>query len=182
MDDAAVSRSKNGKVKLEYVQDGKKRTALWEPMCNGVVETIFDDSGAVLRQVLLPEKAGEGADCHMQRLISELKVMKTAEKEFSEVKINKKCPTCDSDSLVRFTEGITDTTKAPVMPTYICKSCNGKSYYLTDDYLEYLVSNNKEMFEPKELAEMEKDRGAFIHELREYIIRIFASKKIARIK
>jgi hypothetical protein len=68
------------------------------------------------------------------------------------------------------------------MPLYSCTGCSTKSYYLTRDYLEYLVDNNNSMFEAAELSELSKDKNAFMSELEAYIIRIFASKKIMCIK
>jgi len=60
--------------------------------------------------------------------------------------------------------------------------CKAKSYYLTDEYLEFLVDSNYNMFSDDEQREIERDKNAFLKELRAYIIRIFASKKIQSIK
>ncbi len=115
----------------------------------------------------------------MQETIDKLGV-ETRNVDFTEIKLNKQCPSCASYSLSRDIDF--DKQKVPIMPTYVCAQCQGKSYYLSDSYLNYLVSDNSELFSEKELKEMTSNKEAFLSELKEYIIRIFASKRIIRIK
>ncbi len=70
----------------------------------------------------------------------------------------------------------------PVLPLYICKNCKTQSYYMTDEYLGYLVDNNRGLFTETELGELAADKKRFMEELKGYIIRILSSKKIASIK
>jgi predicted RNA-binding Zn-ribbon protein involved in translation (DUF1610 family) len=102
-------------------------------------------------------------------------------RDFNEPELSKQCPYCGSNKLVRYTKA-NKHAAIPVMPLYICEECRAKSYYLTDEYLEYLVDSNRDMFSQEEQAEIVKDKIAFLKELRAYIIRIFASKKIQSIK
>ena len=104
------------------------------------------------------------------------------EKAYEEVKLNRQCPHCGETSLVRFADSVVASKDLPVMPLYSCSVCKKRSYYLTDEYLEFLVKNNASLFEGAELAELEKDSQAFMHEIKEYIIRIFAAKHIERIR
>lgn len=84
--------------------------------------------------------------------------------------------------MVRYVEAFRSKNTMPVMPLYYCTNCSKQSYYLTNTYLEYLIYNNKGLFTNKEQVELQNDEEAFIAELKEYIIRIFASKKIMQIK
>lgn len=171
-------------MKLEYVQDKEKRFALWEPFGNGVVETIFDAHGAILKQEMFPENQNPQIeiDNYMKRFMKQVHLNDLVDETYSEIKLDKKCPTCSNDSLTRIMDLDTKEPNVPILPTYLCTSCKGKSYYLSDAYLEFLVSNNTTMFSDAERKELEANREAFLHELKEYIIRIFASKRIIRIK
>jgi len=104
------------------------------------------------------------------------------EKPFEEIKISKSCPHCNTNSLVRYVDAYSSRQVIPIMPIYSCKNCSKQSYYLTDSYLEYLVYSKKELFSNDEQTELRNNESAFITELKEYIIRIFASKKIMQIK
>jgi hypothetical protein len=53
---------------------------------------------------------------------------------------------------------------------------------MTDEYLDYLISSNPELFGKGELDEFRKDKEKFMGELRRYIISIFASKRIKSIE
>jgi hypothetical protein len=178
-----VSRSGTGKVKLEYLEGKEKRFALWEPFEKGIVETVFDEHGAVLKQELF--QGGKNpiieVDNYMKRFMNQVHLDDTVDETYSEIKLDKKCPTCENDSLKRILD-LAKEPSVPIMPTYVCTTCNGKCYYLSDTYLESLVSNNTSMFSDTERKELEANKEAFLHELKEYIIRIFASKRIIRIK
>lgn len=118
----------------------------------------------------------------MNLTLSAASVHTASEKTYEEVKLNRQCPHCGGTSLVRFANSVMTSKELPVMPIYSCNACTKRSYYLTDEYLAFLVKNNKALFEGAELAELEKDSQAFMHEMKEYIIRIFATKHIARIR
>ncbi len=53
---------------------------------------------------------------------------------------------------------------------------------LADEYLDALVKNNASLFGKDEIRERGKDGRAFVNTLQEYVIRIFASKRISRLK
>lgn len=145
-----------------------------------MLETTFDKNGAILKQQLLALDGKQLEERIKQELIS-ASVQKTKERPFEEIKLNKKCPNCGSSSLTRCAKSVLGS-EAPVMPLYLCSSCNTRSYHLTTTYLEYLVKNNPDLFAKEELSEFEKGNDAFISELQGYILRIFASKKIISIK
>ena len=145
----------------------------------GLLETTFDCNGAILAQQLLQSATPEP---HIKSTLESVSVQSALEKAYEEVKLNKPCPHCGEARLARSADSIASVEKLPVMPVYSCSACNKQSYYLTDEYLEFLVAHNATLFDPKEQAELEKDKKAFIHELNEYIIRIFATKHLTRIR
>lgn len=169
------------RTKLDYSLDGINLTKLWEQRREGLLETTFDSGGAIIRQQLVkakgPETEGRISDFIKQSKITDLK-----ERKYESIRLNKPCPRCGTDSLTRYVEAFSTSKEIPVMPLYYCPNCKGKSFSLTDAYLEYLVHNNKELFGEKELAELDRNSASFIKELHEYIIRIFASKRIMQIK
>jgi predicted RNA-binding Zn-ribbon protein involved in translation (DUF1610 family) len=176
-----IARSPDGKVKLHHDDSKGGRIILWEPIGETVVETIFDTEGGILVQSLLKM---EGTRIH-ERTSTYMKnagLGEAREVEFTDVKLNKRCPNCGKDTLSRRASTVRDFKDIPIMPIYDCTSCRWRSYYLTDTYLTYLVHNNKELFDHEESSELEKDERQFLGELKEYIIRIFASKRILCIK
>lgn len=100
------------------------------------------------------------------------------------VVMNARCEKCGNLGLARELDQLqTKTMKdVPVLPIFLCAKCNQKHYTLTEEYLNGLVEANKHLFEPEELMEIDTDPEATINTIREYIIRIFASKKISRAK
>ncbi|MGD0729239.1 MAG: hypothetical protein ABR981_04140 [Candidatus Micrarchaeaceae archaeon] len=153
-----------------------------EPRETELLEMVFDMNGFVLLQKLTKIQNKEDIDLKIKETLHKEKISKISKKEYSEVKITKNCPNCNESALELYVEAFASNGKVPVVPTYHCKNCKGKSYYLTDSYLEYLVNENKGLFSDAELIELEKDRNAFMNEIKAYIIRIFASKKILNIK
>jgi hypothetical protein len=179
---AQLSRSKSGAVKLEYLHEGKNVIALWEPFSTGILETVFNNEGAVMRQTMLKCASGKKEiDEYVGSLAGALSV--DAENvAYSEVRLKKDCPKCGSPSLERLVDLDAEKPNVPAMPTYTCTSCQTRSYYMSDEYLEHILSGNVALLSDEEKAEMERNRDAFKAELKEYIIRIFASKRIMRIK
>lgn len=102
--------------------------------------------------------------------------------EYSPIEMKAKCSQCGNVGLVREldTHDAKKITNVPVVPIFICRKCSHRHYSLTDQYLSTLVVSNKHLFEPGELEEINRDRDGSINTLKEYIIRIFASKRISR--
>lgn len=102
--------------------------------------------------------------------------------EYKQIEMKAKCTECGNVGLVREldTHQAKSIVNIPVVPIFVCRKCGHKHYSLTDQYLKTLVANNKHLFEPSELEEINKDRYGSINTLKEYIIRIFASKRISR--
>ncbi|EQD44339.1 hypothetical protein B2A_09629 [mine drainage metagenome] len=173
----SASKGKD-KYRIDYTQDGAAAIKTFEDVKAGILETSFDSRGDVLDQRLIKKEIGieEAAKSFLTGIEGEVRV-----KEYSDVKIAKACPKCGSADIERDLEALGDKG-APIVPRYMCKSCGTLSYRLTDKYLERLVYSNKDMFSKEELDSLDRDSSAFMNELKGYIIRIFASKKIVEIK
>ena len=172
-----MSKDDKGHIKLEYTHNGKQRIMLWETRDASTLETLFDADGSILMQKM----ANSDKDALARKIANVLKeanVSGTKETAYSDVRFNRPCPKCGERKLLRYVEAFSSKREVSIMPLYHCQNCSTKSYHLTDDYLGYLVDNNTEHFGESELLEMKKNREAFLAELKGYIIRIFASKKI----
>jgi hypothetical protein len=102
--------------------------------------------------------------------------------QYKQIEMKAKCSGCGNIGLVREldTHQAKSIVDVPVVPIFVCKKCGHKHYSLTDQYLKTLVASNKDLFEPSELEEINKDGYGSINTLKEYIIRIFASKRISK--
>lgn len=178
---AFVSRDAKGKVKLEYTHNGEQRIRLWELHNGATLETTFDSNGSILGQRVMKLDA-DSLNGKVNEALLEAQISSTMEKPFSDVKFSKPCPKCGEYALSRYAEAFASKSEVPIMPLYHCSNCKAQSYHMTSHYLEYLVDNNKALFSDAEISEMEKDKSAFMGELKGYIISIFASKKIMNIK
>ncbi len=97
---------------------------------------------------------------------------------YSGIRAGAKCSDCGSRDIARELKPI---DPVPLVPIFVCRSCNGRFFSMTDEYLRILVENNPHLFEQSELEKKEKDDGAFITELKQYIISVFATRKIKRL-
>lgn len=180
-----VSRHASGKVSLGYTTDGRKATVVWEPVSGGFIETVFDSDGGISTREMYREEADVTGRISARVASASVNagIEETIEGDFSDVKLEKGCPSCGKQALSLWRGSDGEKSGAiPVMPIYECTGCWGRGYYLTDAYLNHLVSTCREMFSAAEQHEMGADRAAFTSELRGYIIRIFASKRIIEIK
>jgi hypothetical protein len=180
MDETLFSRGPKGEAKFEYLDGEDRKTLVIEPLEEGVLETVFDNEGGVLNQVAVKG----GNDVLFDEIYGMLKRSSSVRKVvYNGVMLNKTCPHCSSKGVLnRDIEPSVGIKGIPVVPTYVCSSCGGKSYYLTDTHLKSMVSENRERFSENELKELDESEEKFLEELKGYIIRIFASKRIIAIK
>lgn len=178
---AYFSKDDLGHMKLEYSSGGRRLARLWETRDSGTLELLFAEDGSILFQKMARFKGGE-LDQRVADAMRENGISETKEAKYSDVQFTRPCPNCEQPGLQRHTEAFFSKNEVPIMPLYHCQKCSTKSYYLTDDYLGYLVDQNMENFTEQEIKEMGLDRAAFMSELKAYIIRIFASKRIMCIK
>ena len=172
-----MSESPEHSVRLDYAEGSASITLLWEPMPdNCVLETKFSSTGAILDQKLV--RLSSSTLKEMVDTFMEQHSLEPRETVFEEPRLEAACPSCGSHDIVRYIKAAKGSKSVPVMPMYACRNCGAKSYYLTDEYLKKLVRQNPGLFEGKDLGELDKNEERFIKELREYIARVFASKKI----
>ncbi len=163
---------------MEYENDGAKIIVLFEPVNSNTLESRFDPIGSIINQRLIK---GDDTSGIAKDFVAGMGV-DAVKGEYRDVVLQKACPSCGNTPLSRYIDTMFSIKEVPVMPLYLCGKCNTRSYYLTDEYLKNLVKDNSVLFEETELAEMSKDEGTFMTELRAYIIRIFASQRVMQIK
>ncbi len=179
--DATVSESPGHAIRLDCSDEDVSITLLWEPVGpHHVLETKFSNGGAILDQRLIALKDGTIRD--ITESFMDQNSMEPREGVFEEPALGAACPACGSKDVVRYAKTVSNPDTIPIMPLYLCRSCAARSYHLTDEYLKRLAKRNPELFEAKDLTEFERNEERFIKELREYIARVFASKKILAIK
>ncbi|MGC8537875.1 MAG: hypothetical protein ACP5MZ_02725 [Candidatus Micrarchaeia archaeon] len=166
------------KYRIDYSSGENLFVETFEDVRIGILETSFDANGEVLDQKLLKKEVGieEAARSFLRGVSGEIKLA-----EYAEVEIAKACPKCGSTNVKRDIDALKEGG-IPMVPRYVCTDCGAHSYRLTDKYLEKLVYSNRHMFSKEELDALDRDSAAFMKELKEYIIRIFASKKIMEIR
>ncbi|MDE1851529.1 MAG: hypothetical protein KGH69_02470 [Candidatus Micrarchaeota archaeon] len=146
----------------------------------GSLVSEFTDKGALENQVY--RKGGVPID-ELKAYLGKTDPRIVRAGSYKGVRIAVKCTKCGNGELRReldMTEPLS-ITKVPVMPTLRCISCGQRFYSVTENYVRNLVESNRDLFTDEELAEKAKDEDAFIRLINEYVIRIFASKKIMRI-
>ena len=146
---------------------------LWEPVRGSFLETFFDPDGAVMDQRRVDSPVEE----RIAVILSSSSASLVDCSGFSEIVLKRECPKCGRYPLRRCLDGRASGS-VPVIPLHYCSACGSRCYMLTEKYLENLVERNRQLFNAQESESMDGDRRAFMSELRENIIRIFASKKL----
>ncbi len=181
MEELTVYRSPDNRHKTSiYTVEGKKRVCIAEPTKKGVLVTQFSDSGEVISQSYSNERsAGPVLSAYLG---AQVKTEIVDVGNYEGIELRAKCTECRG-RIVRELDSKKpeEIDEIPTVPIFACSSCKKRFYNISDSYLRHLVESNPEMFEKDELAEKEKDNDAFINTLNQYIVRIFASKKISRL-
>ncbi len=163
-----------------YERNGKPRFCLSEKTRKGTLITEFSMAGKITDQIYLKEKMPE--DSLRDYLGKEINVEKI--NAYERIKVSASCKKCGMENKISRELDlavISYVDNVPAVPMFKCTGCGERFYAMSDEYLELLVSRNKDLFKKEELEEIEKDRISSIKQLDEYIIRIFASKKITRL-
>jgi hypothetical protein len=174
-----VLSKKEGKTRLDILGEGEAVTMVFEPLQNGFLQGIYDENGGVLQQKLVVATQKE-IDEIINSSLSGAAVNSSS--DFKEIKLNRGCPKCGTLGLDRTGLDPGARDKISVMPLYLCGSCGCRGYYLTDHYLKSLVLERGGLFSDEERKQLMEDERAFMDEIKAYIIRIFASKKVECIK
>lgn len=173
MDETVYISGRGGKARVEYNAGKGSVLETFEDFGDGVLRTAYSRDGRVIDRELLAEggRAKDWAARVAKRIGAAM-----ASAEYDDVRIGRPCPHCGG-SISLYAE----ERDIPIMPIYVCAACKGRSIDLTDEYLARLVMGNRGLFDQKELAELERNPETFGSELKGHIIRIYASKHVARI-
>lgn len=175
---STISKGPNNTIKIEYIKNGEPVIKMWETSKDGKIsETTFKNNGSITDQAYVNVKDVRE---HVESFIRN-ENLEPSKTNFEEIKLDRKCPKC-SGNIDRYAKDKSVGEDIPIMPLYVCKECNSKSYHLTIEYLHKLVNSNLEMFSDSDKELYKENSESFIKELKEYINRIFASKHIPEIK
>jgi hypothetical protein len=153
-----------------------------EKLASGTLVTEFKTTGEVVNQTYI--KAEDTKSAILEYLGGQVAVEFSEVEAYTPVKVDAKCSKCGADNTIDRAldrQNLSGTTKVPIVPMFVCRKCGTQFYSMTDSYLKRLIENNVSLFEKEEIEQKEVDEAAFVNELQEYIIRIFASKKIHKL-
>ncbi len=175
-----VNRSSDGRYRTcEYAKGGKTLFCLAEKAGGGTLITEFYKSGEVANQIHYKE--GDAEKLLSSYLGTTIETVLSG--KYERVSVSAQCTGCKKNELSRELdlvqpEGISEV---PVVPIFRCLFCGKRHYSMSKEYLRLLASRNPGLFDNEEIKEREKDEALFVNTLNEYVIRIFASKKISRL-
>lgn len=173
-------RSPDNRCRTAYYEgNGGNFFCVSEKTLRGALVTEFAESGRLVDQVYYRGKAAEEAlEGHLGHAVEIVPVQ-----EYQRVSVSAECSKCHKSKIGRELDfaNLSGVDEVPVVPTFRCVACGQRFYAMSDEYLSSLVERNIGLFEKEELEERRKDGRLFVNTLNEYIIRIFASKKISRL-
>jgi hypothetical protein len=176
-------RSDDGRLTTgKYPFGEETRFCVAEEIGSGTLITEFRVNGEVLDQVCTGNKDADAALAEYLKDRGTLHISESGS-AYERVKVGAACIKCGG-RIVRELDlkPPRDIASVPVIPMFVCMDCKSRYYALTDEYLGRLVRENAELFGKDEIGERERDERAFVNTLQEYVIRIFASKRITRLK
>jgi hypothetical protein len=176
--------STDGRLRTaHYRLGGDTRFCVAERTGAGTLVTEFRSNGEVLDQLCVGEVGAEAALREHLKGVGEVGVSRTGGRRYEPVRVSAACAKCGGGvSRELDLRKPAEIDAIPVVPIFVCRSCKSRHYLLTDEYLGKLVKKNPELFGKDELGERDADERAFIGTLQEYVIRIFASKRISKLK
>lgn len=176
-------RSPDGRLRTDtYTAEDAKHFAIAEATASGTLVTEFEADGEVVNQVCVGTKDTRKALSDYLGGAAELRI--TDKASYERVTADAACTKCGSESIERLLDRQESgkITEVPVVPLFVCKKCGARFYSMSDSYLRRLMASSESLFEVDELAEKNTNEDKFVSTLQEYIIRIFASKKIQRLR
>ncbi len=175
-----VNKSSDGRYRTsEYARGGKTLFCLAERTSGGTLITEFYKSGEAANQIHYKE--GEAEKLLSSYLGAAIEIVSSG--EYERVSISAQCLGCKRRAPVRELDLALPESliEVPVVPIFRCLGCGKRHYSMSKEYLRLLADRNPELFDKEELKERDKDEALFVNTLNEYVIRIFASKKISRL-
>ena len=165
---------------MDIIDSGREAVLLFEQVGKeGVLKSIFNKEGDPLSQTLI-NRGNKDIDDIAKDIMAGFE--EVTEKEYEEIVLAKPCPKCGKPGMKRAVNTSDGRAGVPVMPTFICGSCGEHGYRLSNSYLEEIIRERRELFSEEEQRELNANPDGFKNELKEYIIRIFASKRISCIR
>ena len=178
----SVYRSPDERLRTEkYASGDGESFSIAERLLSGTLVTDFKGTGEVINQQYVHMgDVREALSKHLGEAAS-LEFIET--QTYEPIKVDATCTNCGTDTVERELDRQDTRTvhKVPVVPIFVCRKCGTKFYSMTDAYLKRLIENNASLFEAEELKQRKEDDAKFVNELQEYIIRIFASKRIHKL-
>ena len=175
-----VYRSRDGRERTNaYLRDGKEFFALGEQTKYGALITEFKKNGEIVNQFRVKDRS---IDEVLLKYLGAEKLDVEEVERYERVAVAAKCSSCGNKLIRELDEARPEEiTEVPVVPIWRCESCKERFYSIGKEYLNVLADSHKDLFDNKDLEELEVNKEAFISLLQEYVIRIFASKKLKRI-
>jgi hypothetical protein len=164
-----------------YRVNGQEFFSIAEPTSSGILITEFRKNGEVVNQVY--ERGGK-TDSALAKYLSTFGELEFLNVDaYERVKVDAACTKCGAERIERELDraDINLVSNVPVVPMFVCRKCGSRFYSMSDSYLRRLVENNVMLFETNEIELRKKDEVKFVNTLQEYIIRIFASKRIQKL-
>ena len=174
-------RSPEERVRTDNYGEGGGSFCIAERLISGTLVTEFKATGEVVNQAYSKKKETDSALAEYFGPDASIEFFDRP--SYEPVKVMASCTKCGTETIDRDLDRRDTRTvsKVPVVPIYVCRTCKTRFYSLTDAYLKRLVESNVSLFDEGEIKEREKNEMEFVHELHEYIIRIFASKRIHKL-
>jgi hypothetical protein len=175
-----VYKTKGRYRSMSYVSNGEKGFCVAEQTRKGALVTEFNEHGVAVNQVYHKDVEAESLLKDYLKHVGSVEIR--AGDYYERVYSNSACNQCGGRVVreldLKEPESIAEV---PVVPIFVCTECSKKYYSMSKSYLRHLVNENQDLFEKRDLEEKEKDIDAFINTLNEYIVRVFASKKISKL-
>ncbi len=175
-----IYKSPDNRYRTDYfTRDGVRFFCVAERIRKGTLITEFTESGMPVDQEYYRD--AEQEEALERRVGSRLEIFEV--KEYQKVIPSAECGKCRDGRIIREMD-LTNpwlVEEIPVVPIFKCQGCGERFYAMSEEYLDALVERNLNLFDKGELEEKARDRWHFVNTLNEYIIRIFASKKISRL-
>ncbi len=168
-----------------YDAGGKRCFCIAEKTARGVLISEFYEGCEVRNQACVGAADAEAElRAYLEGRLGKTELYLSEVESCGAVEASGKCSACGNGALGRELGYIDPVliTEVPVVPIFRCRSCGKRHYSLGREYLRRLVEENQGLFSSEEIAEFRKDEEQFINTLQEYIIRLFASKKIERME
>ncbi len=177
----AAIHSSDGRYSAVSYDDPRFKTIIAEPTKKGALVSMFDDKGAPVDQAYFENrKALDVLEEYAKNMGYSLELIEGA--AYQHVAVSARCSKCKG--IVERELDCKDPAKIdsiPVIPIYTCRECGAKHFCITKEYITRLSARNEPLFSSEELKERNESLDKFVSEIEEYVIRIFASKKINRL-